>query len=357
MPARARKRDDAEPDGSEHRPAEQAEASAAEGRFAEAIDLLTRANGRVRDPAVEERLVQLRLDAFTATEPRQASTTTADADDPFPGETTPPEVAARDLTPELLRSGIHHHGCLLVRGLVTGARIAELVHDIDRAFAGYDAHAGGASTAETTPWFLPLEAASGPILRRWAREGGAILAVDSPRTLFDVIQVFEEAGIRQLATAYLGEPPAMLARKCTLRRVAASRSDPGHAQGSGEVGWHQDGAFMGVDIRTLDVWLALSACGRDAAGLDIVARRLDGIVETGTNGARYDWTVAPDVAERTAAGRIVSPLFEPGDALLFDHLLLHRTGLHPGMVRDRYAIEAWFAASSSYPPDQLPVAY
>jgi len=149
----------------------------------------------------------------------------------------------------------------------------------------------------------------------------------------------------------------MLARKCTLRRVAASRSDPGHARGSGEVGWHQDGAFMGLDIRTLDVWLSLSSCGRDAAGLDIVSRRLDEIVETGTTGARYDWTVAPDVAERAAQGSIVSPLFEPGDALLFDHLLLHRTSLHPGMVRDRYAIETWFAAASSYPCDQLPMAY
>ena len=64
------------------------------------------------------------------------------------------------------------------------------------------------------------------------------------------------------------------------------------------------------------------------------------------------------------------PVFEAGDALLFDHLFLHRTAVDPGMTRDRYAVEAWFLAPSTYgsmlastggegvaPRDQLPMLY
>jgi hypothetical protein len=39
---------------------------------------------------------------------------------------------------------------------------------------------------------------------------------------------------------------------------------------------------------------------------------------------------------------IVRPEFGAGDALLFDHLFLHRTGVGPGMTQQRWAIESWF---------------
>lgn len=327
------------------------------GRLVEVIDLLTEVNRRQRDPKIEEQLVQLRLDAFTpgscSPAPPERSLVTGD----LFGSGEPPEVSAVDLTPETLRRAILGHGCLLVRGLVEGSRIDRLVDDIDQAFAGYDAHLDGTPVAETAPWYVPFGAYPDPIDREWVRAGGGVLAVDSPRALFDVIETFEESGIGELATAYLGGRPALLAKKWTLRRMHADQCEPGESHGSGDAGWHQDGAFMGQNIRSLDVWLTLSDCGDDAPGLDIVAQRLDHIVETGTDGTRFDWTVAPSVAERTAQGSIVSPIFAPGDALLFDHLLLHRTGVHDGMTRDRYAIEAWFAAPSNYPADMLPIVY
>ena len=61
------------------------------------------------------------------------------------------------------------------------------------------------------------------------------------------------------------------------------------------------------------------------------------------------------------------PVFEPGDALLLDHLTLHRTAVDAGMTNDRYAIETWLFAPSTYdamttkggqsyePRDQLPI--
>ncbi len=54
---------------------------------------------------------------------------------------------------------------------------------------------------------------------------------------------------------------------------------------------------------------------------------------------------------------MVRPQFGAGDVLLFDDLFLHRTGIEPGMVRPRYAIESWFFARSSYPDGQVPLVW
>jgi hypothetical protein len=52
----------------------------------------------------------------------------------------------------------------------------------------------------------------------------------------------------------------------------------------------------------------------------------------------------------------VSPSFSAGDALLFDQLFVHRTGIQPGMTKPRYAIEAWHFAGSTFPSRQIPIA-
>jgi hypothetical protein len=49
------------------------------------------------------------------------------------------------------------------------------------------------------------------------------------------------------------------------------------------------------------------------------------------------------------------PIFEQGDALLFDELFLHRTACEPEMTRERYAIETWLFAPSVYPDKQIPL--
>lgn len=316
----------------------------------EQIATLSGTNRRRRDPKIEQRLVQLRLDAMPQLDRTQCLPSWPPAvPDSFPSTAGLPETERDNLTLESLQSAIFRHGCLLVRNLIDRPTVDQLVDDIDRAFAGYHAYVRGKSASKTAPWFVPFNPHVGDPERDWCHAGGGVLAVDSPRGLFDVVEAFEEAGIGHLITRFLGERPALLAKKWTLRRVPAGI----------EADWHQDGSFMGTDIRTINVWLALTKCGQDqdAPGLDVVARRLDHIVDTGTDGARLDWSVGPGMAERVAEGRIVRPIFEPGDALLFDHLLLHRTDTHPGTSRDRYAIEAWFAAPSSYPPEQIPIVY
>jgi hypothetical protein len=145
---------------------------------------------------------------------------------------------------------------------------------------------------------------------------------------------------------YLSEAPTISVQKCTLRRVDP---DAGH-------GWHQDGAFMG-NVRALNVWLSLSRCGDESPGLDIVPRRLDHIVPTGTQGAIFEWSVSPQVAEEAAGDAgILRPIFEPGDVLLFDELFLHSTAAEPEMEKSRFAIESWFFGSSASPEDYAPIA-
>jgi hypothetical protein len=102
----------------------------------------------------------------------------------------------------------------------------------------------------------------------------------------------------------------------------------------------------------------LSRCGDEAPGLDIVPRRLDRIVPTGTAGAAFDWSVSQTIAEGVSEGvGIVRPVFEPGDILLFDEMFLHSTAAEPGMPNSRYAVESWFFAPSGFPRQYAPLAF
>jgi hypothetical protein len=330
----------------------------ADGRTLDAIELLTVANRDHRDGRIARRLVELRSDAFLRTswpaDPPDWSTTVPDR---FPGALVP-EIAGSELTHEHLRSAIRHHGTLLVRGLVDQERAAVLIYDVERTLAAYDARSDGETRPDVDGWYEPFERGGVTVKQKGAmRKRGSVLTVESPSTLFDLVETFEAVGLAQLVRDYFGEPPTLLARKATLRRISPEGTSGG---------WHQDGAFMGVDIRSLNVWLALSHCGDDAPGLDIVARRLTGLVQTG-DGAFAEWAASPDAAEDVASGALVRPIFEPGDALIFDHLNLHRTAIDPGMRHDRYAIETWFFSPSTYggmttdvgdgasPRDQIPI--
>jgi hypothetical protein len=326
---------------------------AAEGKRDEAIDLLTAFNGRRRPPEVARRILELRHEAYFDLADRAGRPTWPPAyDDLFAdvGVGSLPEVDRADLSAEVLGAGMLHHGSLLVRNLVDEAAVAPLVADIDLALAAAQDWLGGASTDDTAPWFeifTPSSPFSVGLSRRFVVQGGGVLGPDSPLAMCAVIDVLDDAGIRPVLTEYLGERPALSAKKTTLRRVPPdSGSD-----------WHQDGAFLGADVRTVNVWLALSHCGVDAPGLDLVSRRID-LVETGTEGAIFDWSVGRPVVERAAGpSGVVRPVFRPGDALLFDERNLHATACGPEMTASRHAVEAWFFAPSQYPADQVPVVF
>jgi hypothetical protein len=329
----------------------------------EEIDALSQGERSRRKPQTARRILGLRHRAglrLVEQPVTEGAEHPAPAFDRLPSDSSLPEVSAGELTPELLRAAILRSGCLLVRQLVEPEDAARLAEGIDRAYAARDARASGRLTdADYFDEFEPDPRFDLASLREFVRGGGSgLLAADSPRVLLDVLDVFERVGLQRLATEYLGERSAMSVDKCLLRKVSPKVfGDAGETDGPKPSAWHQDGAFLG-DVRALNVWLSLSRCGDEAPGLDIVPRRLDHIVATGTDGAAFDWSVSREVAEQVGDGvGILRPIFEPGDVLLFDELFLHSTAAEPEMPSMRYAVESWFFAPSRFPPEYAPLAF
>jgi hypothetical protein len=329
----------------------EAERLAADGRHFEAIDMLSRANRDGRDPALERELRRVRHLAGLELLADPAS----DPQFPEPAAVVPargeqsriPEVTPDGLTPEVLRAAILDSGCLLVRGLMDRGEALRIADGIDHAF---DVRLGLAP-GESDPEGYYDELVPEPPLqidqRDWIREGGGVLAADSPHLLFDMFESFENAGLRDVLETYIGEKPAVSAEKCTLRK--ATPDVPG--------AWHQDGRFLG-NVRSMNVWLSLSRCGDVAPSMDVIPRRLDDFVAAGTEGTFLSYQVSDAVAAEAAGDvGIVRPIFDPGDALLFDEMFLHQTGSDPTMPNPRYAIESWFFGPSAYPDDFVPIAF
>jgi hypothetical protein len=309
------------------------------------IARLTAANRDRPDRATERRILLLRHHLGVRRMDGAGPAAFAPPDVPALPPGRLPEIPTADVTPGLIRAGMLRDGCLLVRGLVPRAAALELADGIDRLFA--DRAAAEANGAPATGLYEEFEADARfqvASVRPWIRDGGGVLATDSPRLTFELLDCLEAAGLPQLVGDYLGEPPLLSVHKTTLRKADPSVGGA----------WHQDGAFMG-DVRALNLWLSLSRCGDEAPGLDLVPRRLEEVVIE--HEAMLDVELTRRRA-REAAGDvgIVRPIFEPGDALFFDELFLHQTASDPSMPKPRFAVESWFFGASAFPSDYAPVA-
>jgi ectoine hydroxylase-related dioxygenase (phytanoyl-CoA dioxygenase family) len=319
-------------------------------RHREAIQLLSEYNSANPSPQIENQLSQLRHDAFFAIDrgaPQGEWPPTVV--DHFKNSVGIPEVQASELDARIARSAVFNHGSLIIRNLLSADQTQSLINSTDQAFEAFD---NAANLPDDQSWFKPFttthtqENLDGD--RPFVRDGGGVLASESPRALFNLIKILEETGIVELVTQYLGERPALSVKKTTLRRVNPSLASKN--------GWHQDGAFLGKGIRTLNVWIALTDCGIDSPSMDMIPRRLREIVPTGTEGAWFDWSISPKMIDQVLAqGNFQHLTFKVGDAIIFDEMNLHQTSMTPEMTAQRYAVECWFFAPSCYPLDQLPI--
>jgi hypothetical protein len=327
-----------------------------EGRIFDAIAELTAANRLASDPRVESRLLHLRHEAYDAIgEQHPPEVWPRVVPDQF-ATAGVPELDRADVTADLLASAVTNHGCLHVRGLLDADGTRRMTEAIDEAFRACDARQYTEPDVWPGTWFTTFH--PGPrypkpenFHRAWVRHAGGVLAADSPPAFFVMAELFEEAGLREVVGGYLGEQPVLAVDKVTLRRVPLDLK-------VGE--WHQDGAFLGDGIRSLNVWLALTDCGGDepSPGLELVPRRVTSLLERGTDGAYFPWSIGHDLVMRECADTpTVRPTFRAGDALLFDDLLVHRTALDPSHTRERYAIESWFFGSTHYPDTSTPVVF
>lgn len=119
--------------------------------------------------------------------------------------------------------------------------------------------------------------------------------------------------------------------------------------------WHQDGALRhdfrahdgapapgdaALDMRTL--WIALTPCGIDAPSLQWVDATLRGLLSPSE-------LLDDAVAARFGPALRRHAVLQPGDALLFDGLCLHRTHLLPTMTQARASLELRFFRAASLP--------
>ena len=118
------------------------------------------------------------------------------------------EIGPRDLNPRVLRAGILRGGCVLVRGLVDRDLAQGMAQEIERCFIERARHDDDRSFDDR--YYVPFEhdpRRGVRLLREWIKEGGGVLAVDSPRLSFQIDEMFRRAALPQLVAGYLGGQP------------------------------------------------------------------------------------------------------------------------------------------------------
>lgn len=271
-----------------------------------------------------------------------------------------PEIDAGELAVDVLREHVANAGGLIVRGLITEPEAQAYREKVHAAFEERQRIEEGSINVASTSWLQrPSSIAGIPVGRNHAKRQkgmaiGSMWAVDAPTIALDLIGTFQTLGLDDLLAAYFHDGPVLSVKKWVLRRVKPNNG--------AEAGWHQDGRFMGEGIRSLNLWLSLSACGSgsEAPGIEFLVDNKREIYETGTQGAHFDWTVGQQLVESLATagvGAIVRPYFGPGDAVFFDHYSLHRTAFGLSDCDHRYAVESWFFPRSNAPQNQHPLVF
>jgi hypothetical protein len=319
----------------------------ADGRLAEAVDRLAAVYRLDPDPALAVRLIDLRHQATRSFDPGSGrSPWPTSYDDPFPqvwGQL--PEIDLADLTPAVLGGAVAHHGALVVRRLFDDGQVGRTVAAIHTAQRWRDQ---STTEAEGSAWYRPFPCPErrDRVLRAMVAKGGGTWLADSPAGTAQVLDDLASARVIDVVTGHLGERPFFSLQKSTLRRTAPADN---------LVAWHQDGSFLDAGVRAMNVWVALSRCGGDfpSPGLEVVPKRMAEILPV--EGVVYPNAISFDLVDEIASETpTIRPEFAPGDALMFDELLLHRTHLGGFMTEDRHALECWFFAPSHHSTGYIP---
>jgi len=320
-----------------------------------ALDKLSNLSFQHDDPWIDSYLCNLRLKAFkhivdTDGAPNEAHCPPM-VEHPFPECIDKiPEIDARELTLNNLAGGIKHHGSIIVRNFIGSEKAKELKKGIDRVMNSSIKYE---ETEKGNIWFKPLQGDNSKRITnkglKMMRESGSARTLLSPRMTKNLIGIFNDLGLKEILHEYFNEAPCLSLNKWVLRKMNPLTFP---------ADWHQDGAFMGKEIKSVNLWMALTECGKgtDKAGMDIIPKRLNDLVPTGTEGAIFKWSVSRKYVDDNF-NQPERPHFNQGDAIFFDHLNLHSTSYSESFKTTRYAIETWFFAASSSPQNQMPVVW
>ena len=239
--------------------------------------------------------------------------------DYFEGTTTVPEVSAAQLDARVIMSAIRHHGGLVVRGLMP----PELCESCGRTSitAGKPSSASVDGTRDPA-WFDPIDTdaygltmmarpSSWPAARRTSPTLLASSSISSRRSR-PRGEAHRHRLLRRTARALPRQARAAATGAARLGRLAPGRRGVRHVR---------------ADAERLGAGLALR---RRRARLEMFPRPLDHLVSTyGTEGVDEYRALVDDVAVLTAEVPPARPVFEAGDAAIFDQFLLHQTAASP----------------------------
>jgi hypothetical protein len=249
-------------------------------------------------------------------------------EDLFPGTVGAPEVARAQLTAAHLASGLRHHGALVVRGMIARddvERLKSLVDGNDWSVPQYPTDASGEPCRGSAP--MKCSAAS----------------------LQGLVEAYQNAGIDAVLAEYLGEDPVLLSERLLIDRQVLKTGLP----------WHQDGAFFGANVGAVNSFLALDSCGIEATGLTVATKRFQEVVGVAP-GERAQLAYGnafkhQDILAMAGPERVITPVLEPGDAILLDEMTMHRTAAPPANAQPRAWAITWFFAPSRFPEQRHPL--
>ena len=222
-----------------------------------------------------------------------------------------PEMEYSRLTGTLLRKLVRKHGGVIVRHVVGPDAVRALTGTIDGVYEKF-----GNSKYETNLH--------------------GVHSIRSPSAFEATLELYASVGLKKLLNEYFASEIVVSTEKMLFRR----------GNGVNLPSWHQDGRFMDtVPTDFLNVWLSLSHCGGStgAPGLFVVPRGESEYVaplfpnESGLLNILLNHT---EITQRHP----IAPVFQPGDALIFDKYLVHSTQFDDGRgdwTRIRHAIEMW----------------
>lgn len=277
-------------------------------------------------PLLEARIVDLRARLAQAYPEPKPNLTPEDRfkTDMFASVNGLPEIDAKDLTPEAVASGVLFHGALIVRGLYNAEQIAFL-----------------SKISE--------------IARNQKRDDPQ--SVTSTYSFCKLMDIYEECGLLDVVKGYIGDDAVIALKRARLRYKAIA--------GKSGISWHQDGSYFGQKCFSLNCWAAVTECGRKNNGLTLVARRnheclgVKEVDESKVNFGKADLDYGKNFLAKFLPNKneFIEPFFEPGDAILFDEMTLHRTAVVANPTMHQIVSISWFFSRSRFPKFKTPLGF
>ncbi|WP_101756534.1 phytanoyl-CoA dioxygenase family protein [Oceanicoccus sp. KOV_DT_Chl] len=252
-----------------------------------------------------------------------------------------PRISYVNLSESILDDAMRNHGALIVENAISSDKAEELKAEIETVRSEHQKRlidiAGYTCGRHYRP--LPAENKNNSYFIN-----SSIYLAEAPLIFNAFYNILNTTKLRSLIVNYLGNHAAMSVEKSVLRKMEPDNSD------KWQWAWHQDGAFLGDNIHSLNMWLALTDCGAEAPSLDVLTERYRAILPTGSGKALYDWSLCPDLIEDEIQKHGFEHTdFKQGDLIFFDHYNVHRTGMIKNMTKTRYAIESWFFSEYGFP--------